>query len=213
MVELRSAGLRGQQLVLKRLLDIVGAMVLLVAFAPVMAAVAIAVRIGSAGPVVYGQARLGRHGRTFRCLKFRSMYPDAEQRLHADEALYAEYVRNDFKLPEGRDPRITPIGRILRNTSLDELPQLWNVLRGDMSLVGPRPIVPKELCHYAGEEHMLLLLKPGITGSWQVSGRSNVGYPERSQLELDYVEGWSLGRDILILLQTAPAVLLQRGAH
>ena len=198
---------------LKRLLDVVGSAAMLVVAAPLMVALAIAVRLGSAGPAVYGQSRLGRHGRDFRCYKFRSMYADAEQRLHADPALYAEYVRNDYKLPDGEDPRITRIGRLLRRTSLDELPQLWNVLKGDMSLVGPRPIVPNEICHYVGDEHMLLLLKPGITGSWQVSGRSNVAYPQRSQLELDYVEDWSLGRDISILLRTVPAVLLQRGAH
>ena len=212
-VQLRSAGLRGQQLILKRLLDIALAGTLLVLLAPLMAVLALAVRLTSFGPAVYGQQRLGHHGRSFRCLKFRSMYSDAEQRLRTDPGLYAEYVSNDYKLPEASDPRITSLGRILRRTSLDELPQLWNVLRGDMSLVGPRPIVPDEIRHYIGDEQMLLLLKPGITGSWQVSGRSNVGYPQRTRLELDYVERWSLGGDLLILLQTLPAVLLQRGAH
>jgi len=213
LVELRAVGLRGHQLVLKRILDIVLASTLLVVAAPLMAVIALAVRVGTRGPVIYGQRRLGRHGRSFKCYKFRSMYVDAERRLKEDPELYAEYVRNDFKLPDGSDPRITRLGRTLRRTSLDELPQLWNVLLGDMSLVGPRPIVPDEIRHYESEGPLLLLLKPGITGLWQVSGRSNVGYPERSVVELEYVESWNLARDVGILLRTVPAVLLQRGAH
>ena len=213
LVELRAVALRGQQLFLKRLLDVIGASVLLALLAPVLAAIAIAVRLDSSGPAVFGQRRLGRHGRVFRCFKFRSMHADAEQRLRDDPALHAEYLRNDFKLPEDRDPRITPVGRILRKTSLDELPQLWNVLRGDMSLVGPRPIVPDELRHYGGEEPLFLSLRPGITGAWQVAGRSNLPYPGRATIELDYVQGWTLWSDLRILLLTVPAVLLQRGAH
>jgi exopolysaccharide biosynthesis polyprenyl glycosylphosphotransferase len=213
LVELRAVALRGHQLFVKRVLDVVLSAALLVAFLPVILLVALAVRLGSKGPVIYGQRRLGRHGRSFRCFKFRSMYPDAEQRLKTDPALYAEYLRNDYKLPDGDDPRITPVGRLLRRTSLDELPQLWNVLRGDMSLVGPRPIVPDEIRHYEAEGPMLLLLKPGITGLWQVSGRSNVAYPERTGVELDYVERWNLMGDVGILLRTVPAVLMQRGAH
>jgi lipopolysaccharide/colanic/teichoic acid biosynthesis glycosyltransferase len=213
LVELRAVALRGHQLFVKRVLDVVLSAAMLVAFAPVILLVALAVRVGSKGPVLYGQRRLGRHGQSFRCYKFRSMYPDAEQRLKTDAALYAEYLRNDYKLPDGDDPRITPVGRLLRRTSLDELPQLWNVLKGDMSLVGPRPIVPDEIRHYEGEGPMLLLLKPGITGLWQVSGRSNLAYPERTSVELDYVERWNLLGDIGILLRTVPAVLMQRGAH
>ncbi len=181
--------------------------------APVMAAIAVAVRLGSPGPAVFGQRRLGRHGKSFRCYKFRSMYRDAELRLRNDAALYEEYVRNGYKLPPDKDARITPIGRFLRKTSLDELPQLWNVLTGDMSLVGPRPIVPDEILHYDAEAPMLLLLKPGMTGAWQVSGRSELRYPERTTVELEYVQNWSLKRDLAILLRTVPAVLAQRGAH
>jgi exopolysaccharide biosynthesis polyprenyl glycosylphosphotransferase len=213
LVELRAVALRAHQLFVKRLLDIVLAAGLLAVFAPVIVAAALAVRVGSRGPIIYGQRRLGRHGRSFRCYKFRSMYPDAEQRLKTDPALYAEYLRNDYKLPDGDDPRITPVGRLLRRTSLDELPQLWNVLKGDMSLVGPRPIVPDEIRHYEAEGPMLLLLKPGITGLWQVSGRSNLAYPERTSVELEYVERWNLVADVGILLRTVPAVLMQRGAH
>ena len=213
LVEMRATSLRWQQLFLKRLLDLVLASVMLVCFAPIMLAVAIAMKLSSEGPLVYGQRRLGRYARDFKCYKFRSMFVDAEQRLKSEPALHAEYVRNGYKLPDGSDPRITPIGRFLRRTSLDELPQLWNVIRGDMSLVGPRPIVPDEIRHYDTDGQMLLLLKPGITGLWQVSGRSNLAYPERSNLELEYVERWTLGRDLGILLRTVPAVLAQRGAH
>ena len=138
-IEMRAVALRWQQLLVKRVLDLVLASALLVILAPLMLAVAVALIVGSPGPVVFGQRRLGRYGRSFRCFKFRSMYTDAEQRLQSDPELHAEYVRNGFKLPDGEDPRITPLGRILRRTSLDELPQLWNVLRGEMALVGPRP--------------------------------------------------------------------------
>jgi exopolysaccharide biosynthesis polyprenyl glycosylphosphotransferase len=213
LVELRRMGLRGHQLLVKRAADVVLASVALVCLAPVTLAVALAVRLTSPGPAVYGQRRLGRHGRSFRCYKFRSMYADAEARLKSDPALFAEYVASDYKLPDGRDPRITPVGRTLRRTSLDELPQLWNVLRGDMSLVGPRPIVPDEIRHYKHDGQLLLLLKPGMTGSWQVSGRSSLPYPARTSVELDYVQRWNLGRDLAILLRTVPAVLTRRGAH
>ena len=212
-IEMRAVALRWQQLLVKRALDVVLASVLLVVLSPVFLGVAVALMITSHGPVIYGQRRLGRYARSFKCFKFRSMYTDAEQRLANDPELYAEYVANDFKLPDGRDPRITPIGRILRRTSLDELPQLWNVIRGEMSLVGPRPIVPAEIRHYRDDSQMLLLLQPGITGLWQVSGRSNLAYPERTNLELEYVEQWSLSRDLRILTATVPAVLQRRGAH
>jgi lipopolysaccharide/colanic/teichoic acid biosynthesis glycosyltransferase len=212
-IEMRGVALRWQQLLVKRVLDVVLASVMLVCLAPLFLGVAVAMLLSSPGPVIYGQRRLGRYGRSFKCFKFRSMFTDAEQRLASDPELHAEYVRNGFKLPDGEDPRITPLGRVLRRTSLDELPQLWNVIRGDMSLVGPRPIVPAEIRHYQDDSQMLLLLQPGITGLWQVSGRSNLAYPERTNLELEYVEQWSLGRDLRILTATLPAVLQRRGAH
>ena len=212
-VEMRAVALRWQQLLLKRILDLVLAAAMLVCLSPLIVVLGVAVLLSSPGPLVYGQRRLGRYGRSFRCFKFRSMFADAEKRLANDPVLRAEYVRNGYKLPDGQDPRITPLGRWLRRTSLDELPQLWNVIRGDMSLVGPRPIVPDEIHHYKQDRQMLLLLKPGITGLWQVSGRSNLAYPERTNLELEYVERWTLRRDLGILLRTVPAVLAQRGAH
>ena len=212
-IELRAPALRGRQLMLKRVLDIVVSGSALLAAAPIMAAIALAVKLDSPGRAVFGQRRLGRHGRAFKCYKFRSMYTDAEKRLRSDPALYAQYIENDYKLPPALDTRVTRVGRFLRSTSLDELPQLWNVLRGQMSLVGPRPVVPDEIRHYEDEAPLLLLVKPGVTGSWQVNGRSNCAYPERTNLELDYVRNWRLWTDVSILLRTVPAVLLQRGAH
>jgi exopolysaccharide production protein ExoY len=212
-VELRAPTLQGRQLVLKRTVDMLIAATALLITAPLMLLIALAVRLDSPGPIIFRQLRLGRHGRIFRCLKFRSMYVDAEERLRANEELYALYVAGDYKLPEDLDNRITRVGRFLRRTSLDELPQLFNVLRGDMSLVGPRPIVPDELRHYSQEGPLLLSLRPGITGAWQVNGRSTVSYPIRVDLELDYVQSWSIGKDFKILLQTLPVVLGQKGAH
>ena len=212
-VELRAPSLQGRQLLLKRTVDVVIAATALLLAAPLLALIALAVRLDSRGPIIFRQLRLGRHGRVFRCLKFRSMYVDAEERLRANEELYALYVAGNYKLAEDLDNRITRVGRFLRRTSLDELPQLFNVLRGHMSLVGPRPIVPDELRHYSHEGPLLLSLRPGITGAWQVNGRSTVSYPIRADLELDYVQSWSIGRDFKILLQTLPAVLGQKGAH
>jgi lipopolysaccharide/colanic/teichoic acid biosynthesis glycosyltransferase len=157
---------------------------------------------------------VGAKGRLFRCFKFRSMKRDAEQILRADAALCQKYLTNHFKLPEHEDPRLTRVGRFLRKTSLDELPQLINVLLGQMSLVGPRPIVPAELDHYRHEAALVFMsLKPGITGAWAVSGRSEIGYPDRALLELEYIRRWSLLSDIAILVRTVPAVLRRRGAH
>ena len=213
LLELRPVVLRAEQLVLKRALDIVGGAVILVMLAPLLAILAAIVVVDSPGPALFCQRRLGRFGRPIRCLKFRSMDVDAEARLQSDPALFRQYVEHDYKLPATIDTRITRVGHFLRRTSLDELPQLWNVLKGDMSLVGPRPIVPDEIHHYNGEGPLLLSLKPGMTGAWQVMGRSAVAYPARVAVELDYVEGWSLRRDIAILLRTLPAVLGGRGAY
>jgi lipopolysaccharide/colanic/teichoic acid biosynthesis glycosyltransferase len=213
LLELRPVGLRAEQLILKRALDIVGAALFLVVLAPLLGIIALMIVLDTPGPVLFAQRRLGQCGRSIRCLKFRSMYADAEAQLLADPALFRRYVEHDYKLPASIDMRITRVGRLLRRTSLDELPQLWNVLKGEMSLVGPRPIVPDEIHHYNGEGPMLLSIKPGITGAWQVSGRSAVSYPQRAAVELEYVEGWSLRRDLAILLRTVPAVLARRGAY
>jgi exopolysaccharide biosynthesis polyprenyl glycosylphosphotransferase len=212
-IELRAATLRGNQLVAKRALDVVAAGLALLFLAPVMLLIVLAIRIESPGPAIFGHRRAGRHGRPFRCYKFRSMRRDAELILRSNPELYAEYLQNDYKLPPERDPRITRVGRLLRMTSLDELPQLWNVLRGHMSLVGPRAITIDELRHYGTEQPLFLSLKPGLTGVWQVNGRSTIHYPHRTVVELGYVRSWSLARDLGILLRTIPAVLSRRGAY
>jgi exopolysaccharide biosynthesis polyprenyl glycosylphosphotransferase len=213
LVELTRPVLKGRQFFLKRVLDLGGAAFGLLLLSPLIALIWLAIKLESPGPGIFGHRRLGRNGRVFNCLKFRSMHVDAEARLEADAALHASYVRNNYKLPERDDPRLTRVGRLLRTTSLDELPQLINVLRGEMSLVGPRPIVPEELGQYESTAAIFLSLKPGMTGAWSVNGRSRVGYPNRADIELEYVRNWSLTRDLWILLRTAPAVVLRRGAH
>ena len=213
LTSLASPVSRTIQMFVKRGVDIVGASIGLVLAAPLLGLLALAVRLESRGPVLFGHRRVGAWGRRFRCLKFRTMRVDAEQLLRSDPAMYSEYVRNNYKLPEGRDPRITRVGRLLRKTSLDELPQLWNVLRGDMSLIGPRPVVADELTEYGGHRRMLLSVKPGITGEWAITGRSSVGYPQRAAIEIGYVRRWRLSADLSILWRTFPAVLTRRGAH
>jgi len=213
LIELTRPTLKGSQLLLKRMVDLMGATAALVLLSPIFAVVALAVKLESCGSTIFGHRRVGLNGHSFKCFKFRSMHPDAEKRLRSDHALYAEYVSNDFKLPEDRDPRLTRVGRFLRRTSLDELPQLINVLKGEMSLVGPRPIVQEEIDVYGHGAPVFLSLKPGMTGAWQTNGRSDVGYPLRADIELEYVRNWSLGRDLRILFKTFPAVLTRRGAH
>lgn len=198
---------------LKRAFDVVVASGMLVVLAVPMMLIALAVKVTTRGPVFFVQKRYGKSKRLFEMYKFRSMRVDAEATLQRDPQLYAEYLGGNFKLPEDRDPRITRLGRLLRRTSLDELPQLWNVLRGDMSVVGPRPIVPAEVSQYGAVASLVLALKPGLTSMWVVEGRSSVGYPARANLELQYVRSWSLVRDIRILLRTVPAVLRGAGAH
>jgi exopolysaccharide production protein ExoY len=196
----------------RRLADLAVSIPLLLLLAPLLALVATMVWWKMGRPILYAQERLGRDGRRFRLYKFRSMVRDAEEQLRRTSESWRRYVEGNFKLPLNEDPRITPLGRLLRRTSLDELPQLWNVFRGDLSLVGPRAIVPAELAEYGDYGRMLLRVKPGLTGLWQVSGRSTIEYPERARMELRYVEGRSLARDLHILLRTLPAVIRQRGA-
>lgn len=189
------------------LLTLAGLMVL----APVMAAVAVAVRVTSPGPVFFRQERIGRHGRPFVMHKFRSMYVDAEQRLADVEHLNEHGNAPLFKLRS--DPRVTPVGAFLRRYSLDELPQLFDVLLGRMSLVGPRPPLPTEVARYEEDVRRRLLVRPGITGLWQVSGRSDLSWDESVRLDLHYVENWFLGLDLSIIARTVSAVLTRRGAY
>ena len=191
----------------KRGLDILGAVVGLVGSAPIMLVLAAVIPLESKGWPLFRHTRISRDGHRFGCLKLRTMHADAEQRLEADEELYADYLRNNYKIPEDQDPRVTRLGRFLRRTSLDEVPQFWNVLVGNMSLVGPRPLVPRELEQYPGARQRLLLsVRPGLTGAWAVSGRHGVGYPERCEIELGYVRSWSLIGDIRVLLRTVGAL-------
>jgi lipopolysaccharide/colanic/teichoic acid biosynthesis glycosyltransferase len=213
LIELVRPELKAGHLLLKKIVDLVGATVALVLCAPVMAIVWAVIRLDSRGPGIFVQPRVGRNGRVFGCFKFRTMYADAEQRLAGDPVLRAEYLRNNYKLPPERDPRVTRVGRAVRRWSLDELPQLVNVLRGEMSLVGPRPLVLEELGEYGSRAPTLLSLHPGMTGAWAIAGRSELGYPERCSFELGYVGNWSFGADMAILARTVPVVLLSRGAH
>jgi exopolysaccharide production protein ExoY len=199
---------------LKRLIDILIAGTALLLLSWLMLIIALLVKITSPGPVFYRHRRLGRNMRPFDVLKFRSMYIDADRRLEeilrADPRKRAEFQKT-FKLKH--DPRVTPIGKILRRTSLDELPQLINVLAGEMSLVGPRPIVEKEITYYQDYSLLLFRVPPGITGLWQVSGRTDTTYEQRVQLDTRYVREWTLAGDLLIILKTIPAVLSRKGAY
>ena len=209
----------------KRVVDFVGAAAGLTLAAPLFPLIGAAIRIDSPGPVFYRQRRAGQllgvgesPGRfrfaEFHMWKFRTMRTDAESILKEDKELYAEYVKNNYKLPKGKDARITRIGRVLRQTSLDELPQLINVLKGEMSLVGPRPVVPDEIEQYGDYASLLLSAQPGLTGHWQVSGRSDIAdYAQRVKLDMEYLRDRSVATDLRILLRTLPAVLLRQGAH
>lgn len=194
---------------LKRSMDVVGSVVALVVLSPLLAAIAIAVKLTSRGPVLFRQERIGQAGRVFRVAKFRTMSVDAEERRA--ELLAASMDPNWLHLEH--DPRITRVGRVLRTLSLDELPQIWNVLRGEMSLVGPRPLIPDEDRRVEGWARTRLDLTPGITGAWQVLGRTNIPFEEMVKLDYLYVTNWSLWNDLRLIVHTLPAVVLKRGAN
>lgn len=194
----------------KRPFDIVVTSAVLLFSVPVMLVIAVLVKLSSRGPVFFRQTRVGLNGQTFSMLKFRSMYADAEARLAEVQAL-SERDGVCFKIVN--DPRVTPVGRILRRLSLDELPQLLNVLKGDMSLVGPRPGLPSEVAQYAPRDRQRLNALPGITGAWQVGGRADVSFDEMVEMDIDYIAQCSLRRDLHILLRTFRAVLDGKGAY
>lgn len=196
----------------KRAFDVVLSLALLLLTLPLLLVLALAVKLTSRGPVLFRQQRVGAGGRTFSILKFRTMHADAEERLEAEPELLELYLVGGHKIV-GHDPRVTRIGRLLRRASLDELPQLLNVLAGQMSLVGPRPVRPSELIHYEGLESAYFSVRPGLTGLWQVSGRNEIQFPERAQLDHSYWERCSLGFDLLILSRTLIAVVSARGAY
>ena len=198
---------------IKRTFDLIVASLMLIGLLPLFLFLIVAIR-QSGQRVIFGHARLGQNGKPFKCLKFRTMVPDAEEVLSkllaSNVEASAEWAKN-FKLKN--DPRITGIGRFLRKSSLDELPQLWNVLRGEMSLVGPRPIIEEELARYENKKDFFLEAKPGITGLWQISGRNDVSYAERVQLDAWYARNWHLWYDVVILLKTVKVVFGKKGAY
>jgi exopolysaccharide biosynthesis polyprenyl glycosylphosphotransferase len=209
---LRPTPLKGWQFAVKRVLDLAGAGVGLLVAGPLMGVLALLVRLDSKGPVLFSQTRVGQGGRLFRILKFRTMRLGAHEERDdlLDQSVYSD--PRLFKVPD--DPRITRVGKWLRRASLDELPQLVNVLRGEMSLVGPRPPLPSEVALYEEHHFARFDMKPGITGPWQVSGRNTVtDFEEVVRLEKDYMRRWSLTTDLEILLRTVPTVLRMRGAH
>lgn len=199
----------------RRAFDISFAMIALLVTLPVMVAIVIAIRVTSPGAAIYRQRRVGFRGHPFHCLKFRTMVPDADailEELLANDARLREEYEQKHKLTN--DPRITWIGAVLRKTSLDELPQFWNVLKGEMSVVGPRPIVHAEQERYGPYLPLVLSVRPGLTGLWQVSGRNDTTYEERVALDRQYVLTRNLGRDLMIILRTVRAMVTSRnGAY
>ena len=220
VVSERGNHLVGHDWFIKRAFDVVVSSVLLVVLSPVLLLAALAVRLSSPGPVIFKQRRVGIGGTQFMFLKFRTMYVGSDQTTHEEYAkrwIIGQTSDGDassdpitHKLQSDR--RITSVGRFLRASSMDELPQLWNVLRGDMSLVGPRPPIPYELRNYTEWHRRRLGMPPGVTGLWQVRGRNHLSFDDMVRLDLDYIEQWSFGLDISILLRTVPAVVLHRGS-
>jgi exopolysaccharide biosynthesis polyprenyl glycosylphosphotransferase len=212
----------GLPLLVKRVTDIVGSAALLVLASPLLIVVAVAIKLTSKGPVIFQQDRLGQFGARFKCLKFRTMYTDNDPKIHEEYCQRFIAGRADGETASGmppvykitNDPRVTPIGKFLRKTSLDEVPQFWNVLSGEMSLVGPRPPVPYEYAVYdIWHRRRVLEVKPGVTGLWQVSGRSRTSFDDMVRLDLRYSQSWSLWLDLKILVATPRAVLGGEGAY
>ncbi|BDI28737.1 multidrug MFS transporter [Capsulimonas corticalis] len=196
--------------VTQRVLDVVFSALMLLIFLPVFVAIALLIKFDSPGPVLFTQARVGKDGVEFPFYKFRSMVPNAEA-LRND--LEKQNERNGPVFKMRNDPRVTRVGRVLRRYSLDELPQLFNVLKGDMSLIGPRPALPREVALYTPRQAQRLAVMPGVTGLWQVSGRANISFERSVELDLHYIQHQSLGLNLRIMLMTIPAVLTGDGAH
>jgi lipopolysaccharide/colanic/teichoic acid biosynthesis glycosyltransferase len=194
----------------KRILDILGAASALLLLFPALIAVAVAIKVTTPGPILFRQRRLGRGGEEFWCYKFRTMVVNAEEMLRTSETLRDQFYKN-YKLKD--DPRTTPFGNWLRKTSLDELPQLFNVLNGSMSLIGPRPIVPPERTKYHEFADKLLSVKPGLSGYWQVYGRSNTTYEQRVQMDMKYIDNRSLVLDLKLLVRTVYIAWKRQGAY
>ncbi|MGQ9489221.1 MAG: undecaprenyl-phosphate glucose phosphotransferase [Anaerolineae bacterium] len=210
LISIKQSALTGFNYTLKRAVDLIISGLAIILLAPVWLLVALAIRLDSPGPILFRQERIGRHGKPFILYKFRSMYQDAEARL---EELRARNEAGGPLFKMRADPRRTRVGRIIRKTSLDELPQLINVLRGEMSLVGPRPGLASEVAQYQDWHRKRLEVLPGITGLWQVSGRSNLTFDEMVMLDIYYAENWSLSMDLRIMLRTVPQILFGEGAY
>lgn len=211
LIHVETPSFEGRKLVAKRAFDLLTSLSLIVVLSPVLIGVALAVKLSTPGPVFFAQERVGIKGRPFKMLKFRSMVVDAEARLA--ELQGQRDAGNDVMFKMKHDPRVTPVGRVIRRYSLDELPQLFNVLLGSMSLVGPRPPLAREVEAYDQHVNRRFLVKPGVTGLWQVSGRSSLPWEETVRLDLYYVENWSLTGDVVIIWRTARAVLAKEGAY
>jgi len=213
-LEVKNNLARPLNIIIKKIFDIIGSLILFVVLAVPMLIIAWIIRHGSRGPAIFSQERIGKNDRPFKCYKFRTMYADAEERFKSflgNSPDAQNEWKNHWKLKD--DPRVTKIGRFLRRTSLDELPQIFNVIRGDMSLVGPRPVTRKEIdTYYKDHAKLCFGVPPGITGLWQVSGRSNTSYDYRITLDSWYVRNWNLWLDIVILLKTVRSVIKQEGA-
>ena len=215
MSAMKPIGLNAAEFALKRVFDLLSVVVILALFGWLMIVIAVMVRISGGNKILYGHMRVGRHGRPFKCLKFRSMVSNSDEvlrnLLETDPDAREQWER-DFKLKD--DPRITRIGRFIRKTSLDELPQLWNVVKGEMSIVGPRPVVQAEFeQYYGGAREHYLSVPPGLTGLWQVSGRNDLDYAQRVQLDKSYVENSNVFYDFMIVMRTVKVMVVRRGAY
>lgn len=201
-------------LILKRFFDIVLSLIALILLSPIFLFVWLADRFGdNAGPLFFRQVRIGQYGKPFKIIKFRSMVENADQILKDNPELYKKYVDNNYKLPVSEDPRITKLGAWLRKTSIDEIPQFLNILKGEMSIIGPRPVVKAELAEYGDQVDKFLSVRPGAMGLWQASGRSNIPYPERAHIELEYVDKASLWFDFKIMIKNIISIFKGVGAY
>ena len=213
VADVRAVPKQGGLEVIRRLWDLAAASGLLLLTLPILIPAAVLVLVSDGRPVFFGHRRIGRDGKAFRCWKLRTMAVDAEDRLRGNVELDQLHRESGFKLPVEHDPRITPVGRWLRRRYIDEIPQLVNVLRGEMSIVGPRPEQVELVERYRPEHRFRLDVKPGITGPMQVHGRGDLSFSERLAVELDYIENLSLGRDVLIILHTIPVIVRGVGAY
>ncbi|KRN06812.1 undecaprenyl-phosphate galactose phosphotransferase [Liquorilactobacillus sucicola DSM 21376 = JCM 15457] len=212
--EAKKVGQGNVYLFIKRLIDIVISIVALILMVPIFIIMFIVYRFGTnKGPLFYKQERVGKCGKKFKIYKFRSMVVGADAKLKANKKLYDLYLKNSYKLPSELDPRITKLGRFLRKSSIDELPQFINIFKGEMTLIGPRPIIEEELKEYGEDVDKFLSVTPGAMGYWQASGRSNIEYPERCQYELYYVDHASFLFDLKILFKNIVSIFRGEGAY